>query len=290
MDFKKYQHIERLGTDATDGILNGIVHVFPKIDGSNASVWLDDLGRIQIGMRTRQLADYETYHGLRSYIEHHSGLINYLYKYRNRRIYGEWLIRHKIKTYKPEAWHKFYVFDVMVGNEYIPYEEYYDELRCHDVEVIPTIATLKDPSELEINDLLDECTYLMQDNQPGEGLVIKNYEFVNKFGEITWAKVVRSKPQQAKAPHNVIIRDNAIEPAIVSKFITPEFVAKEYAKIAVDGWQSKYIGKFLQVVWKTFLDEEIYNVTKKFHNPKIDFRLLNKLVVEKVKELQPQIF
>ena len=37
-EFVKYQHVERLGTDETEGILDGIVYVFYKIDGTNGSV------------------------------------------------------------------------------------------------------------------------------------------------------------------------------------------------------------------------------------------------------------
>ena len=32
MNFTKYQHVERIGTTETDGILDGDVLVFPKID------------------------------------------------------------------------------------------------------------------------------------------------------------------------------------------------------------------------------------------------------------------
>ena len=36
-EFKKYQHVERLGTSEVQGIENGMCYVFPKIDGTNAS-------------------------------------------------------------------------------------------------------------------------------------------------------------------------------------------------------------------------------------------------------------
>ena len=41
MEFKKYQHIERLGTLEVEGIELGTCYVFPKIDGTNGSnlVW-----------------------------------------------------------------------------------------------------------------------------------------------------------------------------------------------------------------------------------------------------------
>ena len=41
MQFTKYQHLERLGTTEVEGIEVGEVYVFPKLDGTNASVWVD---------------------------------------------------------------------------------------------------------------------------------------------------------------------------------------------------------------------------------------------------------
>ena len=53
MEFRRYQHVCRLGTQDTDGILNGKCYIFPKIDGTNSSVWLDDEGNVCAGSRNR---------------------------------------------------------------------------------------------------------------------------------------------------------------------------------------------------------------------------------------------
>ena len=42
MKFEKYQHVERFGTSEVEGIELGRTYVFPKLDGTNASVWLED--------------------------------------------------------------------------------------------------------------------------------------------------------------------------------------------------------------------------------------------------------
>ena len=55
MEFRKYQHIERFGTDEVRGIEVGTNYVFPKIDGTNASVWLGDDGQVHCGSRTREI-------------------------------------------------------------------------------------------------------------------------------------------------------------------------------------------------------------------------------------------
>ena len=67
MNFTKYQHVERLGTTETDGILDGDVLVFPKIDGTNCSVWLGDDGDVHCS--NRNMEHYEATLGARAIIE-----------------------------------------------------------------------------------------------------------------------------------------------------------------------------------------------------------------------------
>ena len=55
MEFRKYQHIERFGTDEVDGIEFGKCYIFYKIDGTNGSVWLDNDGNLKAGSRNREL-------------------------------------------------------------------------------------------------------------------------------------------------------------------------------------------------------------------------------------------
>ena len=55
MNFKEYQHIERFGTDEVEDIEIGICYIFPKIDGTNSSIWLDN-GELKGGSRKRVLS------------------------------------------------------------------------------------------------------------------------------------------------------------------------------------------------------------------------------------------
>jgi len=54
MEFKKYQHIEKLYHIETIGIDEGECYIFPKIDGCNCSIWWNN--GIQAGSRNRQLS------------------------------------------------------------------------------------------------------------------------------------------------------------------------------------------------------------------------------------------
>ena len=38
-EFQQYMHIERYGNDEVQGIDIGELTIFPKLDGTNASVW-----------------------------------------------------------------------------------------------------------------------------------------------------------------------------------------------------------------------------------------------------------
>ena len=40
MQYKSYQHIEKLGRDEVEGILNGKCYIQPKIDGTNSVLYL----------------------------------------------------------------------------------------------------------------------------------------------------------------------------------------------------------------------------------------------------------
>lgn len=50
--FRRYDHVERVNHDDVQGLLVGRVHVFPKLDGTNASVWMEG-GELRFGSRNR---------------------------------------------------------------------------------------------------------------------------------------------------------------------------------------------------------------------------------------------
>lgn len=292
MKFEKYQHIERLGTAATDGILDGICYVFPKLDGTNTSVYLNDDGQIEVASRNRVLSIHNDNQGVCNYVLQspiRERYEKYFKAHPNHRLFGEWLVPHTIRTYIPEAWRKLYIFDVMEDGKYLTYDEYYDELLDYEIPFIKCMERIDNPTPEQIQAFIDRCTFLMQAGQIGEGIVIKRYDFVNRFGNTVWAKIVRPHVKAAQKRQNPLNADT-IETQIVDAFLTPEFVQKEFDKIAADGWSNKLIGKFLGVTWYTFITEETFNFLRKFHNPKIDFGLLNRLVVEKIKFFKADLF
>lgn len=136
----------------------------------------------------------------------------------------------------------------------------------------------------------------MKEGEVGEGIVIKNYDFVNKYGRIVWGKMVRAEFIKKNVRKSKVIKDkeghNETEISIVNTYITEALIDKEKAKIELEkgGWESKYIGQLLGTVYHCLIEEEIWNIIKKYKNPTINFKQLQVLTTEKIKELKEDLF
>jgi hypothetical protein len=205
MEFKKYQHVERFGTSEVENIELGLCHVFPKLDGTNASLWLDDNGNLAAGSRTRTLTLEKDNAGFFEWALQQKNLLAYLKEHPTHRLYGEWLVPHALKTYREEAWRKFYVFDVCIDKDdkshefaddvyYLSYEQYEPLLEAHNIDHIVPICTIKQGNYEQFVRQLDKNIFLIQDGKGvGEGIVIKNYNFHNKYDRQIWAKIVTTE-------------------------------------------------------------------------------------------------
>ena len=293
MEFKKYQHIERFGTTEVEGIQNGKCYIFPKIDGTNASLWWSN--GLKAGSRNRELSIDNDNAGFYKWALGQEHIIQFLKSNPEVRLYGEWLVPHTLKTYNDNAWRNFYVFDVMIGNEYADYTKYSELLQQHNIEYIPPICIINNPLYERLIGLLEQNDYLVKDgNGIGEGIVIKNYDYKNKYGRVVWAKIVSNefKGKHKKAMPNEIKEKNLVEKDIVDKYITRSLLDKEQSKIEneMNGWSSKYIPRLINVVFYNLIREESWNFVKEFKNPTIDFKRLSFFTTSKIKELKPDVF
>jgi hypothetical protein len=298
--FKKYQHIERFGTDEVLNIELGNCFIFPKVDGTNASVWIED-GQIRAGSRNRDITPPNSDNaGFYEHISKDDRIKAYLTENPNHRLFGEWLVPHSLKTYRADCWRKFYIFDVCTDKEdeleYIPYEIYKPLLDAHNLDYVPAIAMIKSGNYEQMIHWLDKNNYLIEDGKGnGEGIVIKNYDFYNKFGRQTWAKIVTSEFKEKHAKEMGACEVNGrkmVEEEIVGKYVTEALVNKTYDKIKVekDGWQSKYIPELLNRVYYDLVNEETWNFVKEMKRPTVNFTTLFALSTHKIKELRKDIF
>ena len=290
----KYQHVERLDPDNIEvqGLLNGKVYIQPKIDGTNTSVWMQD-GKLCFGKRSQAMGEGDDNRGVKAKYQNDEKLMEFFRQHPDVIIYGEWLVKHTISTYLASAWNKLYIFDVCRedadGNiiEYIPYDVYSEWFyKCGISDyIIPMLDVLENPTIDDLQKYVEGNHYLLPDNQIGEGIVIKRYDYVNPYGRITWGKIVRSEFKvKSRSPFKG--NEDTIEAQIVEDMFTPEFVLKEYAKIKeLPGLDSKtIIPRTIGTIPYVFVTEEIGTIVKKYKKPTINFSKLYKLCESRIKE------
>lgn len=308
MEFKKYQHIERLGTTEVQNIELGKVYVFPKIDGTNSTVWLDE-NELQAGSRKRHLTLDSDNAGFFAWAKEQPNLLAYLQENPTHRLFGEWLVPHSLKTYRENAWRNFYVFDVAIDKDeseithdgddkliYLPYDEYKPLLEKFGINYIPAICSITNASYEQLVNQLIKNVFLIEDGKGvGEGIVIKNYEFRNKYGRQTFAKIVTSEFKEKhlkEMGESEIKGKKKVEEEIAKKYVTTALCEKVKAKIELDsdGFSSKHIPRLLNSVFYDVIKEESWNFVKEFKNPIIDYKILQHFVFAQVKVCLPMIF
>ena len=309
MEFKKYQHIERFGTTEVHDIEFGECYVFPKIDGTNSSIWLTSDLDIGCASRKRELSIDNDNAGFMAWAINQENILDFLISYPHLRLFGEWLVPHSLKTYREDAWRKFYVFDVAIDKEeheilhdgdseltYLSYNEYQPLLEEFGIEYIPPISIITNSSYEQFVNQLEKNVFLVEDGKGvGEGIVIKNYAYRNKYNRQTWAKIVTSefKEKHAKVMGGSEIQGKKmIEQDIANKYVTTALCEKVLAKIELenDGFSSKDIPRLLHSVYYDLVKEDCWQFVKEHKNPTINFNTLFHFSVVRTKECLPKLF
>lgn len=296
---QSYQHVVRIGDDAVKDILYGKVYIFPKIDGTNSVLWFDET--VQAGSRRRVLTKdgANDNAGFREWALAQENIKIFFSCYPNLVLYGEWLVKHTISTYRKDAWRKFYVFDVATVDEngkktYLPYDEYSEILQRFNIEYLAPLKIISNPSIEDVYHTAQNNNVLLEPGEVGEGVVCKNYDYVGRYGEVVWAKYVLSefKERHYKTMGAPEITKHPTEEKIAQEFITVALVEKEHAKIVNEtgNWESVMIPRLLNTVWHSLIEEEMWNIIKKHKNPIIDFKMLERYVKMEVKRAMPQLF
>lgn len=297
--FYKYQHLERFGTEEVLNIEAGTCYIFPKIDGTNASLWWNN--GLQAGSRNRHLTIDNDNGGFYEWALSQHYFADFFKEYPTATLYGEWLIPHSLKTYRKDSWKKFYVFDVVAHSQegtpfYDRFEDYKGVLDQFGIEYIPPLAKVTNCNYDKLIEFLNSNNYLIEDGKGvGEGIVIKNYDFKNKYGRTTWAKIVTSEfkdTHRKEMGFGDVNMKSPIEQSIVDKYVTDALVEKVFEKIKLsnDGFNSRNIPQFLQTVYYDLVREDCWNFIKENKNPTINFSMLQHLCFAKTKQIKSEYF
>jgi len=159
MPFIKYLEVERLEKEDCEGLLDGVCDIFPKIDGTNSSIWYDqESAIICCGSRNRNLTDPLTKdnHNFRDYwvLTNHDKLQEFFLAFPNLHLFGEYLVKHTLKTYRASAWNQFYIFDVWddLNRRWLAYDEYAP--ICQNFYIITHFDTIPNHAQVQVIPML----------------------------------------------------------------------------------------------------------------------------------------
>lgn len=297
--FVRYPHLERYGNTEVQDIEFGTVYIFPKLDGTNASVWKDKEG-LHGGSRNRTLTIENDNAGFFSYLLEKEGTSEriraFLSDYPTYTLYGEWLVPHTIKTYREEAWRRFWIFDVYdrEAEKFLHYEDYQPLLENYSLDYIPCVKIFKNPSyENLMYEAQNSSGFMMPEGMKGEGITIKNYSYVNKYNRYAIAKIVLGEfKDKFHAAMGAPVNENRSNALIIcEKCVTKTLVEKEYAKIVNEAgsWSTHLIPRLLHTVFYNIVKEELWDCLKHINYGNVNFQELKALTFNRVKEIKPEI-
>lgn len=308
--FKSYQHVERITSDACEGILeNDNCVITAKIDGTNACVWLDtsenpDWAYLCTGSRKREINPNDDNAGFAEWVQESDDdevccLRELCHDHPDWIIYGEWLGAFKfignIKDYNQEAKRAFWIFDVYDRERgcYLPDDEWRPVLAEGGLEqwFVKILATLDHPTYDDLLEIAKNNKFLLDNaNHAGEGIVVKVPGWRNKYGHQVYGKLVLDEYAQEKKKNKSVRLPGDTEREIVDTYMTNAELSKTYAKIALacsvdtlDIKNGKHVGMFVSTVYRDLL-EECPNWCKKMKNPVVDFAALKGLAQTKARK------
>lgn len=287
---EKYQHIERLGHRAVQGILDGDVVVQEKIDGANLTVAYkgDDL---VVGSRSKAVGSDKTnctgFRGAVEYCLMHDGIREAAKAWILR---GEWLVRHSI-VYPVEAMDKFYVFDCQTyDGGYVSPDAYAPHLSRFGVLMVPEVYRGADVSAEKVSELAVGNS-LLAPACPREGVVVKRYGWTNEFGGVVWAKVVSADFREKNSLHFQPTKRDGDELHVASRYVTQDLVLKTIHKVEDQRGEVsvRNMAEILDRVYYDIVREELWDAVKK-GDVTINFAQLRRLVYSKARDIALAFF
>lgn len=282
--FKAYPKIHRLGKEETEGILGFNCHIQEKIDGANTSIWIDKRGEIACGSRNRELT--EGFNGFVDYVAESVAIQSIMRDNPHYRLYGEWLVPHTIQ-YRDDAYRHFYLFDIAMVGDGEKQEEF---LPVPMVNKIAEVYGIKTPHYFGehtgiTQEELERIVGTSKIGDKGEGVVIKSDDFIDKYGNKTYAKVVT---QGFKEDNAVVFggnnkhSDTYWETYIMNKYITVPRVEKIMRKLQPvidEKLDMEHTSRVANTVYHDMVTEEIWEIQKKAHA--VNFKKLRDLCLKK---------
>lgn len=291
MGYMSYRKIPRLNKEENKNLLENPCYVSYKLDGTNAVIWCDEDEVFHTGSRTREISLGKDNAGFAAWFEDEEEeeilfIKNALRHHPELILFGEFLGVNKfignIKDYYKSALKTFWIFDIYdrkAQRYYTPLELiYFCEKHSLEAWLIPHFY-LGDPSEDKIKEIAEKNNFLIATpDRKGEGVVIKSEDGAR------CAKYVL----EVKKDKSIQKTEEDIEQWIIDEFLFPSEIAKARAKAALilgsEDLTNKSIGCIFNLCIGDMLAENIVEICKQKKNPVVDFKKVNILAKEKIRE------
>ncbi len=293
MKHKEYKKIHRLGAEENEGILIGKCYIQEKIDGANASIWWDsDTNQVHYGSRSRDLrAANDNFNGFGDWMAKNPQIGAFLSENQGTRLNGEWLVRHSI-GYHEASYKQFYLFDIDMEvdvdglEKRLPIDGMYEIAGVLKIPSANLLAVLDDPTPEQVKEFAGKSVLGLK----GEGVVIKNLDFINKFGDLEYAKYVTQEFKEDNAitfGGNNKHSDTYFEMYFVNAYVTLprlEKILHKFAAMSDERLEMKHIPQIMGMMHHDVISEEAWEISKKCTAP-FDFKAFEKLIKRKTRQM-----
>lgn len=282
MEQKKYTDVVRLGHKSTVDVLNvgDNIVIQEKIDGANASFTKEDT--LLAFSRNRELDLTNTLGGFYNYImEKFNGNLNDLND--DFVYFGEWTNPHKVKY---EGFEKqFFLFDVYSKSQhkYLGFDVVKSEAAKLNLNLVPVFYEGQYTSFEHLEGFIGktEINGKIGDKQLGEGIVVKNVDYLDRFGRQLFVKLVVDEfreVQSQKKAKNPTAHMSTPEYILAESVATKARVDKIIYKLKDEGLISGEIDKkdfgmiFKECnirTWNDVLKEESDSITSEMETEKL---------------------
>lgn len=228
---KKYQDIVRHGKSGTHLTLEGNPQIIiqEKLDGANASFKYEN-GQLKCFSRNTELDESNTLRGFTvwakdHFIDHEGLAENYIF-------FGEWLVRHKLSYGENE--NKFYLFDIydIEKEEYLPFIKVESAAEELGLNLVPVFYEGEFQSIEHIQSFVGKSNL----GEIGEGVVVKNTSYKNKYGTQQFTKFVSDQfAEMAKTKKHNISKPKDELQEFVNSTVNKARVSKIIHKLVDEG-------------------------------------------------------
>lgn len=229
MEQRKYTSIVRMGHRDTVGVVKegDYITVYEKLDGANASFSLGEDGVLAFSRNTQLSPE----NNLRGFYEFTRGISPSALP-PDTIYYGEWLVKHKVDYGDKAA--TFYLFDVYstIDEDYAPTDVVISEAARLGLAIAPILYAGPYVSFEHLQSFVGRSSYAVNATG-GEGIVVKNVNFRDQYGNQTFMKLVSEgfremQPQKAPRDPNA---PETVEVTFVKTYLSEARVDKLLRKL-----------------------------------------------------------